>query len=234
MQYINYLTHLPFEYLLSYNRYIIFQERLRKHRKELVLFCQHPPTITAGIQSQAKNLLLSLEELNEKNIEVLKIKRGGDYTAHEPGQCIIYVHLDFKKRELVLRDFIFHFLKITCDAIKEIWSIDCTIKLEGEAGIYWEYNNESYKVASLGLSLQNMFSSYGLAINLNNNLKTFSYINPCGQSKLKMINIEMVKNYLIEKNSPPTSSYSKEIGAKLCNDFMDTWKKNFNSYIIQL
>ena len=219
MKNINLLTDLNYTYLLDYKRYVDFQKKLRKNRFEQILFCQHPETITAGSQYKKESLTVSNEDLKNKNIEHVIIERGGDYTAHEPGQCVVYFHIDIKKRNLKLGDLISDILNITCSTINEIWEINSFVKLEKDAGVYVNLNNnlnlensiinkdellkngENYKLVSLGLYLKSLFSSYGIAINIDNDLKTFSNIIPCGNSNNKMISIlEIFKNKIKESN----------------------------------
>ncbi|MCB1159652.1 MAG: hypothetical protein KDK45_19285, partial [Leptospiraceae bacterium] len=53
---------------LDYSRYLRFQEKLRKKRKELLLFVEHPACITAGTTFQKNNLLFSESLLTRKKI----------------------------------------------------------------------------------------------------------------------------------------------------------------------
>ena len=224
MKIINLITDLNYTYLLDYKRYVEFQKKLRKNRFELILFCQHPETITAGNQSKNESLVVSKDDLINKNIEHVLIERGGDYTAHEPGQCVVYFHIDIKKRNLKLGNLISDILNITSDTINEIWEINSFVKLEKDAGVYVNLNNNlniekskikndkiikneiikneaNYKLVSLGLYFKSFFSSYGIAVNIDNDLKTFNNIIPCGNNNNKMISIkEIFKNKIKESN----------------------------------
>ena len=51
--------------VLPYAEYQAMQEKLRDERKELLLFCEHPPTITGGVQWKPQNLLRGEEQLRE-------------------------------------------------------------------------------------------------------------------------------------------------------------------------
>ena len=47
-----------------------------------LLFCEHPPVYTLGKSGSMKNVLLSEEEMDEREIEFFKTNRGGDITFH--------------------------------------------------------------------------------------------------------------------------------------------------------
>lgn len=59
---------------------------------ELVWLLQHPSLYTAGISATD-------DEVVEKLFPVHKTGRGGKYTFHGPGQRIIYLMLNLKKKK---------------------------------------------------------------------------------------------------------------------------------------
>ena len=197
--------------LLSYERYIRLQSSLRKRRRELLLFCHHPPTLTAGIQARPENLLISKEELKEKGIVHLRAARGGDYTAHEPGQCVIYPHIDLRRRGLTIQDFLKALTEITIQALKDVWQIE-TLGNKNEPGLY--RITDQAKIAAMGVFFKSFFTSFGLAVNVANTLSTFSYIHPCGQPGLSICSV---------KNS---GKDTRKIGK-----FIDVWQSSFENWL---
>ena len=87
---------------VPYNKYLRLQTSLRKKRKEILIFLEHTSTITAGSNYNIENLLVPKEYLLEKGIAFFQVERGGDLTAHEIGQLVIYPHIDLKKRNLTI------------------------------------------------------------------------------------------------------------------------------------
>jgi lipoyl(octanoyl) transferase len=57
--------------------------------------CQHKPVITLGKAANQQNILLSEDFLQEKDIDVFHINRGGDVTFHGPGQLTGYPIIRF-------------------------------------------------------------------------------------------------------------------------------------------
>lgn len=173
---------------ISYSRYIIFQERIRKKRKECILVLHHFPTITAGVNTKKENLLTSIEILTSKGIEFYSVKRGGDLTAHEPGQIVLYPHLDLKARNIKLAQFLEKFLFILINTFELTWELEL-IFLENKPGLYLK-QDPSKKLVSVGFNFQSFFTSYGVAINFENDLSTFQHINPCGNLAHNIVSIQ--------------------------------------------
>lgn len=59
---------------------------------ECVWLLEHPPLYTAGTSAKDGDLL-------DARFPVFKTGRGGEYTYHGPGQRVVYVMLDLKKRQ---------------------------------------------------------------------------------------------------------------------------------------
>ena len=171
---------------LSYEHYLDLQYALRHKRRELLLFCQHPPTITRGTQAHCENLLVNLQQLQKQGVSYLRVGRGGDHTAHELGQCVIYPHIDLRKRNLRIRDFSTTIVEITRQALEQVWDIISHTNGHGP-GLY--RSSDGAKIASIGLQCKGYFTSYGIALNVFNSLETFSYIHPCGFSSLAVCSV---------------------------------------------
>jgi len=163
--------------IVQYTDYLKFQDRLRKHRKEFLLFCQHPPTITAGIKSRPESLIYDEDELSRQGIGLYSIRRGGDFTAHEMGQLCIYPHVDLRMRKILLGFFFQGLLKITQETLQQTYGITT----ESSATAPGLYTADGAKIASIGVDARQFFTSHGIAVNLSNSGQTFAAIHPCGQ-----------------------------------------------------
>ncbi len=182
------MKYLHFSKSVPYSKYIKFQEKSRKMRKESILFLEHPPTITAGSNFHENNLLMTEEELNQKGVKIFYIKRGGDFTAHEPGQLVIYPHIDLKKRNISVTEFIHIFRNSIAESIDSIWGISVIDNPESP-GLYLSDNPEK-KIVSFGIYFKSFFTSFGAAVNIDNSLHTFSMIHPCGGKSENITSIQ--------------------------------------------
>lgn len=170
---------------LDYERYVRFQTKLRERRRELLLFCQHPPVLTAGVQSQEESLRTSATQREQAGVGIVAIGRGGDFTAHEPGQCVIYPHVDLRARDLKMGAVFADWLELTAAALRAVWDIEATNRTDAP-GLY---TPAGAKLVSIGLMFKGFFTSFGLAVNVANDLATFAHIHPCGQADLAMTSV---------------------------------------------
>ena len=68
--------------------------------KEFIWFLEHNEIYTAGTSAKKEDLL------DSKKFPIYQTNRGGQYTYHGPGQKIIYLMLDLKRRGYNIRRFI--------------------------------------------------------------------------------------------------------------------------------
>lgn len=171
---------------ISYPRYLQFQETSRRFRRESILFLEHSPVITAGINAKDKNLLLPSSELFKLGIPLYQIPRGGDYTAHEPGQIVVYFHVDLRLRKIVPLYFLDWVTQTLKESIQEIWGVPLIPNKENP-GLY---RGDGKKIVSIGFSLKGFFTSFGIALNYVNSLHTFQFIQPCGMQSNLVTNLQ--------------------------------------------
>jgi lipoyl(octanoyl) transferase len=142
---------------------------------ELVWLIEHPPLYTAGTSAKA-------EELIEARFPVHVTGRGGQYTYHGPGQRVVYVMLDLKRRGGDLRRFV-----VTLEewVIRTLAAFGVTgERREDRIGVWVrrpdkgpEYED---KIAAIGIRVQRWVSLHGLALNVAPDLSHFAGIVPCG------------------------------------------------------
>lgn len=124
---------------------------------ELVWLLQHPPLYTAGISATADDIV-------EKLFPIYKTGRGGKHTYHGPGQRIIYLMLNLKKRnkcdiKLYIRDL----SKWIINVLKQ-FNILGEFR-EDRIGI-WVNHNGVEKIAAFGIRLRKWVTYHGIALNV--------------------------------------------------------------------
>jgi lipoyl(octanoyl) transferase len=152
---------------------------------------EHDPVYTLGQAGKPEHLLLE-----NTGIPLVKIDRGGQITHHGPGQLVIYLLLDLRRRKLFVRDLVFKIEQSLIDVLSE-FDLNTT-RHEGAPGIYicpgeserlGHLGWDGAKIAALGLKIRNGCSYHGLALNISMNLSPFSWINPCGYEGLKTVDL---------------------------------------------
>ena len=142
-----------------------------KKNNELIWILQHDEIYTAGTS-------YSEDEIIDKTIKIIKTNRGGKITYHGPGQLICYLVIDLKKRNKDIRNFISVIEKSIIDTIK-FYKID-TFADKKNIGIWHDNKNSIKKIAAIGLRVKKWIAYHGFSININNNLKKYDSIIPCG------------------------------------------------------
>mgnify|MGYP005995956471 FL=1 len=152
---------------------------------------EHEDIFTAGT-SYSEN------EILDKTIKILKTNRGGKITYHGPGQLICYFVIDLKKRNKDIRKFVSKIEKTIIDTLK-FYNIK-SFADKKNIGIWYNDKNKIKKVAAIGIRVSKWIAYHGFSININNNLKNYNSIIPCGIkdkgiTSLKKISNQNYKNF---------------------------------------
>lgn len=154
-----------------------------------VLFVEHPNVYTIGRSGHIENMLLNTLELNNINAELINVNRGGDITYHGPGQIVTYLIIDLDKFNLGIKNYIHLLEESIINTIAE-YGIKGE-RLEGATGVWLDVNTTNErKICAIGVKCSRGVTMHGLALNVNTDLKYFSYINPCGFADKGVTSIE--------------------------------------------
>ncbi|QCC93211.1 lipoyl(octanoyl) transferase LipB [Enterobacter cloacae] len=135
---------------------------------------EHLPVFTQGQAGKAEHLLMT------GDIPVIQSDRGGQVTYHGPGQQVMYVLLNLKRRKLGVRELVTLLEQTVVNTLAE-YGIDAHPRADAP-GVYVG----EMKICSLGLRIRKGCSFHGLALNINMDLKPFQRINPCGYAGMEM------------------------------------------------
>lgn len=135
---------------------------------------QHEAVFTQGQAGKEEHLL------NPGDIPVVQVDRGGQVTYHGPGQQVVYLLLNLRRRSIGVRDLV-TIMEDAVIATLNDYGVQAAAKPDAP-GVYVEGS----KIASLGLRVRRGCSFHGLALNLDMQLEPFLRINPCGYAGLAM------------------------------------------------
>ena len=157
--------------------------RIAEGADELVWLVEHPPLYTAGTSADVKDLLAP------SRFPVHQTGRGGEYTYHGPGQRVVYVMLDLKRRRQDVRAFVSALEAVVIGTLA-----DMNVRgerREDRVGV-WVQRPErpalpgglmaEDKIAAIGIRLRRWVSFHGFSLNVDPELEHFSGIVPCGIS----------------------------------------------------
>ncbi|MCG9075624.1 lipoyl(octanoyl) transferase LipB [Laribacter hongkongensis] len=135
---------------------------------------EHPPVYTLGLAGKPEHLL------QQTAIPLVKTDRGGQITYHGPGQLVVYLLMDLRRRDYGVRDMVRRIEQAIIDTLA-----DYGIEARGDANAPGVYVG-ARKIASLGLRIKNHATYHGLSLNVSMDLAPFGWINPCGYAGLEV------------------------------------------------
>ncbi len=139
---------------------------------------EHDPVFTQGQAGKAEHILMP------GDIPVVNVDRGGQVTYHGPGQQVIYLLIDIKRRKLGVR----HLVNAMENAVISLLA-ESNIQAYAKKDAPGVYVDEQ-KVCSLGLRIRRGCSFHGLALNVAMDLSPFDRINPCGYAGMQMVDTQ--------------------------------------------
>ena len=190
---------------VKYEDALVFMEKRlseisKNNINDLIWILEHEEVYTAGTSYSEKEIL-------DKSIKIIKTNRGGKITYHGPGQLICYFVINLRKEKKDIRKFISLIEKTIIETL-EFFNIK-TFADKENIGIWHNNNNEIKKVAAIGVRVSKWIAYHGFSININNDLKKYDAIIPCGIKDKGVTNLKKIKD----------QDYS-EINQKLIENFI--------------
>jgi len=142
---------------------------------ELVWLLEHPPLYTSGSSARPGDLV-------DARFPVFATGRGGQFTYHGPGQRVVYLMLDLKRRRPDVRAYV-ACLEQLIIATLAAFNVRGE-RREDRVGVWVKRPDKGEghedKIAAIGVRLKRWVSLHGIAINVEPELSHFTGIVPCG------------------------------------------------------
>lgn len=148
---------------------------------ELVWLLEHPPLYTAGTSSK------DIDLLQPARFPVHVAGRGGQYTYHGPGQRVVYVMMDLRRRRQDVRRFVSDLEEWT---IRTLGRFNVAAERRADRVGVWVVRPDKQplpdgrpredKIAAIGVRIRHWVSFHGLSINVEPDLSHYAGIVPCG------------------------------------------------------
>lgn len=138
---------------------------------------EHEPVFTQGQAGKPEHIL------QHSTIPIVQCDRGGQVTYHGPGQVMVYLLVNIKRKKIAVRDFVSLMEKAVITVLAD-FGIVAGLK-EGAPGVYVD----GAKISALGLRVRRGSTYHGLALNVNMDLSPFLQINPCGYQNMAVTDI---------------------------------------------
>ena len=166
-----------------------------------IWFAEHDPVFSCGVRTDKNELPRTTD------IPVITTDRGGQITYHAPGQLLVYILFDLKRRSAKIREFIHDFENIMLNTVR--YYSDKAILNKSEPGIFIK----NKKIVSFGLKISKGHSYHGASINVSMNMAPWKKINICGKKNQQVTDLER------EGITTNISSVSKVISQKVLATF---------------
>lgn len=151
-----------------------FTDTRNDDAQDEIWLVEHDPVFTQGQAGKAEHVLMP------GDIPVVQVDRGGQVTYHGPGQQVVYLMLNVRRRKLGVRQLV---TAMENAVVVTLGTYGITANARPDApGVY--VNGQ--KICSLGLRIRRGCSFHGLALNVNMDLAPFLRINPCGYAGMEM------------------------------------------------
>ena len=165
-------------YMQTYQAMHDFTLNRNEQTPDEIWLVEHYPVFTQGRVGKPEHLL------HQTDIPIVATDRGGQITYHAPGQQIMYILFDLKRRKIGIRDIVSCLEKCV---IQTLVHYDIMSYAKAEApGVYIDHK----KICSLGLHIKRGCTLHGLALNIDMDLAPFKNINPCGYAGLQMTQLK--------------------------------------------
>ena len=178
--------------LTDYGQAQVLQERCVAAKtnghlpEDLMFLLEHPAVFTLGRNGGRENLMVSDAHLASAGVGLMPSERGGNITYHGPGQIVGYPVIDLQRARMGVGDYV-GALEDLMLSVAQTWGVAAD-RDDRNRGIWVD----GAKLGSIGLCLRHGMAFHGFALNVNNDLTPFQWINPCGLAGVRMTSLEQV------------------------------------------
>jgi len=158
----------------------LVEERVAGEIGDQLLLLEHDAVLTLGRQADESHVLATARELRRRDIEVIRVERGGEVTYHGPGQLVAYPILRLGDRGLLIRPLVTALEEAMIETSAAL-GVNA-IRRDGHPGcwIAGDARRPPRKIGALGIRIERGVSYHGIALNVDPDLRDFELIDPCG------------------------------------------------------
>ena len=207
------------DYHKTHEKMLHFTQNRSEDTPDEIWLLQHQRVFTQGQAGKPEHVLFA------GDIPVVQSDRGGQVTYHGPGQLVVYLMIDIKRKNWGPRQLVSAIEDAIVATLKE-YDIDSAPKKDAP-GVYvqqFDHNQQAHgdaKIASLGLRIKQGRSFHGLALNIDMDMEPFQRINPCGYAGLAMtqLSAELLSNNTKSSNGTEKVSF-QDVSRRLRHHIM--------------
>ena len=185
-------------------------QAVNEEGRGFVILVEHYPVITLGANEIENKFAESSHNIAQAGIDVIRTRRGGGTTAHNPGQLVVYPIINLRSIGLGVNEYIRELENVGIELLKGFGLV--AERLAGYPGLWIE----NRKISSIGVRVSKGVTHHGMAINIANDLSIFDSIVPCGIEGVQMTSLQ---------NELADSGGIDEVKVRLKQILTDRWAK---------
>ncbi|HEY8870892.1 MAG TPA: lipoyl(octanoyl) transferase LipB [Candidatus Limnocylindrales bacterium] len=148
-----------------------------------LLLLEHPAVLTLGRGADERHVRAAPAELRRRDIDVIRVERGGEVTYHGPGQLVAYPILKLSGLGLLLRPLVRALEGAMIDTCAA-FGVEAA-RRDGHPGCWIvPAGAPPRKIGALGLRVERGVTYHGIALNVDPDLRDFDLIDPCGMPEV--------------------------------------------------
>jgi lipoate-protein ligase B len=187
----------------------LVDERVAGDIPDTLLLLEHPAVLTLGRQADETHVLATMAELAARDIELIRVERGGEVTYHGPGQLVAYPILALSRRGLLLRPLVRALEGAMIDTCAAL-GVEAD-RRDGHPGCWVAADGgRPRKIGAVGLRVERGVSYHGIALNVTVDLADFGLIDACGMPDVESTSIAAE---LGRAAAPPSTESVEAAGA---------------------
>jgi lipoate-protein ligase B len=152
----------------------------------VILLVEHPNVLTLGKNASVDFITGTKSQIDSLGADVIRIDRGGEVTAHMPGQLVAYPIIKLSSRQLGPKAYV--------EGLES--SVIALLRRYNIAGNTDPINSGVWvgreKICAIGIRVSKRVTLHGLALNVNNDLSLFKTIVPCGIQERSVTSMKCV------------------------------------------
>jgi lipoyl(octanoyl) transferase len=160
----------------------LVQARVEGHIGDSILLLEHPSVITLGRGASMSDVLADPSARAAQGVELFETGRGGQVTAHAPGQLVAYPIVDLKPDRCDVRKYIRDLGEVMVRLAHDHNVNAEFVPAPADHIGVWANNAKgaSEKLGAIGVRLSRWVTMHGFALNVSTDLSIFDMIVPCG------------------------------------------------------
>ena len=157
----------------------LLHRRIDGDMPDTLVVLEHEPVVTLG-RANGEDGTIDRDFFAKKGIPVLSTGRGGRITCHMPGQLVMYPVIDLSDKERDVSFYIDFLEKTVSNALDRLGI--AAVRDKERRGVWVD----GRKIAFIGIAVKKWVTYHGVAVNINNDLKPFEFMHPCGEADIRV------------------------------------------------